>query len=111
MKIATLPIACIIVFSLSKAFSQASACTDFVRFEYSITNHIANLGFGEVRLNSLDPSQKIIWHLIPVNTTFEKKYIDGDVLKDVPEGEYQLIVRDQRPHGRCPVIKSIVIKK
>ena len=111
MKIATLPIACIIIFSFGKATSQASTCTNFVRFEYSITHQPTKLGFGEVRLTNLDPSQKIVWHLIPVNTTFEKKYIDADVLKDIPEGEYQLIVRDQRPHGKCPVVKSIVIKK
>ncbi len=111
MKIATLPIACIIIFSFCEAYSQASACTNVVRFEYSISNNTSNQNNWELRLTSLDPSQKVIWHLIPINTTFEKKYIEVDVLKNIPEGEYQLIVRDQRPHGRCPVVKLINIKK
>ncbi len=111
MKITRLLIVGILLFSLHESISQGSPCTNSVKFQYSIGYSLLNTGLGEIHLTNLDQSQKVVWHLISISNSFERKYIEANVLKDIPVGEYKLIVRDQRPQGNCPVVESIVINK
>jgi hypothetical protein len=111
MKAAKFLIVCLFMVSFFAIRAQRSQCLDYVKFDYSLIDCSNGLSNGEIHIKNLDPQQKLEWHLIPNNNLFEKNYLKEDVLRNIPSGEYNLIVRDRRTNGKCSVNKLVVIKR
>lgn len=113
MKVAKFFILCLFMLAFFCGKAQESKCVSYVKFDYSITSSNNELIKDEIHFKSLDPKQKLVWHLIPisVNNLFEKNNLEEGILNNIPNGEYYMIVRDLSRNGNCPVSKLVVIKR
>ncbi len=113
MKASKFFILCTLMVCAEICGAQDSKCLNYVKFNYSVIDSNNGLSNGEISVKSLDTQQKLVWHLIPIPTdnSFEKNNLEEGVLRDIPPGEYYLIVRDLGRKGKCPVSKSVVIKR
>jgi hypothetical protein len=99
--------------TISSSRAQDSKCLDYVKFSYSVIDNNDGSSKGEISVKNLDTQQKLVWHLIPISgdNSFEKNNLEEGVLKDIPPGEYHLIVRELGRNGKCPVYKTVLIKR
>jgi hypothetical protein len=113
MKVYKFLILCAVMVSFDICRAQDSKCLNYVKFNYSVVDSNNGLSNGEILVKNLDQQQKLVWHLVPILTdnSYEKNNLEEGILKDIPPGEYYLIVRDLGHKGKCPVSKTIVIKR